>query len=269
MPMSSGPTDSLDSLLEGPRAGIEPDLKIALYRLASEVKRRFDKGSAGSYDFLSTTLRALSRVKGTVHANIRMATLFDCGAFFFTNRHDKEALQCAIHLERLATRVQDRAWERKALMLKGIAFAHLGDFGAAVLNYAQALELARALGQTHAEVSVLTNLGTAFNYTGLYREAIPCFRKAIAQIALSDRADLTPYSASAHCNLAQSHLALGEFDLGIVAITKSLALSDEPADAVSHFNRAVRELTFVQLALELGSNAAARNHANRCLHHSK
>lgn len=265
--MSSGLADSLDAILDNPQAAKAPDLKIALARLASEVKRRFERGSDGSYDFLSSTLKALSRIKGAAHADIRMSALFDCGAFFFSNSHGKEALQCAIQLEHLAVRVQDKSWERKATMLKGIVFAHHGDFGEAILHYAKALQLAQELCQPDAEVAVLSNLGTALNYTGLYREAIPCFRRAIG---LADqRSELTSFAVSAYCNLAQSHLGLAEYDVGIAAVAKSLAMSDEPGDAIAHFNRAVRELTYIQLALELGRLSSARDHAKKCVHHAR
>jgi putative two-component system response regulator len=265
--MGSGLTESLESLLDQTRGGGDPELKIAINRLATEVKRRFEKGSDSSYDFLISTLRALSRVKGTVHADTRMTALFDCGAFFLYNRHDREALESATHLEDLALRMQDKHWARKATMLKGIVYAHIGDFGEAVLHYSKALELARELQQTVAQISVLSNLGTAFNYAGLYREAIPCFENAI--FLYSKDSEGRPYAASVYCNLAQSHLALGEFRQGFGAISKCLSLSDEPTDAISRFNQSVRELTFVQLALELGRLSLAREHAQRCLHHSR
>ena len=265
--MSTGLTDQLDILLQRPDASVAGDIKVALSRLASEVKRRLDAGSSGSYDFLLSTLRTLSRMRGAYHADVRMVCLFDCATFFFWNRNMAEALECAKQLSSLARQSGDKGWIRKSAMLKGVAFSQLGDCGEAVLQFSTALTLTRELQQPDMEACVLNNLGTSLNYAGLYREAIPCLLRAIS--LTRSRPDLPSWEAHALCNLAQSHFYLGEYSQGMAAITSCLAISPEPKDALSCVSRVVREVTYVQMALEMGNVTAARKHTEACQHYAR
>ena len=261
--MGSGLTDQLEALVLGtPSPSGTTDLRVVLSKLAVEVRQRLDKGSPSSYDFLVSVVKGLSRIRGGSHAELRMACLYDCSAFFLTNRFGAESLQAAAQVELLARQSGNKTWIRKALMVKGIACAHLGDVGDAVFHYTEALVIARELNDAEGEGSVLSNLGSALNYAGLYREAIPCFLRAIA--LAKTRPEARPYATAALCNMAQSYCALGEFDSGMASIVSSLATSDEPRSAVEAMNRAVREFTFVQLALELGKLSAAREHSRIC-----
>lgn len=263
--MGSALTEQLESLVQDTRNSSAPEFKVALSRLATELKQRFSNGSPSSFDFVTTAVRALSKIKGTAHAEIRMSCLFDSGAFLFANRYDAEALDCARQLNQLAKQAGNKFWLRKAYMLQGIAFSHIGDLGEAVLQYTKALEMAREAGEPQGEVAVLSNLGTTLNYAGLYREAIPCLSRAIVLA----KEGFPSYEASALCNIAQSYLHLGEYELGLKTILECLERSDEPTDAFSALARSVREMTLVQLALELGKLQLARNHSKLCFQYSQ
>ncbi|HUQ99260.1 MAG TPA: HD domain-containing phosphohydrolase [Gemmatimonadaceae bacterium] len=260
--MGSALTEEIESLVHSSAGPSAPELKVALSRLSSEIKQRLDKGSPTSYEFVSTAIKALSRIKGGMHAEARMACLWDSGVFLFSNKYDREALDCARSLLALARQVDSKVWVRKAYTLQGAAFSHMGDPAEALLHYSTAMELAREARDYEAESSILNNLGTTLNYAGLYREAIPCLNQA-SDLAQSHE-QAAPYLTGVLCNLAQSYLYLGESEKGFKCITECLVRSEEPRDAYSAFSRVVREFTFVQLALELGKLGAAREHSGYC-----
>jgi putative two-component system response regulator len=138
----------------------------------------------------------------------------------------------------------------------------MGHIGEAVLHYSKALDVFPEQAESPATISILVNLGVALNYGSLYREAIPCLIRA-RNLCAGNR-DLVAHEAAALCNLAQSHLYLDHCEKAFHAIVASLALSSEPSDSAAAFQRAVREFTFVQIALELGELALARQHAGDC-----
>lgn len=257
--MGSGLNEQLEALIQSPRNASEPEFKLALSRLSAELKQRLNKGTPSSFEFVAHAVRTLSRLKGTAHAEMRMACFWDSGVFLFTNRYDAETLECAQHLSELARQIGNKTWQRKAFMLQGIACAHNGDSGEAVLQYSKALELAREDGEHRAEAAILNNLGTSLNYAGLYREAIPCFLQVINISKLYP--DDSSNEAAGLCNLAQSYLHLGAFSEGLKTIERCLKRSEEPTDAFTAFSRVVREFTFVQLALEVGKLGSARKHS--------
>ena len=260
--MGSVDIDSLEALLLSSRSSTEPGLKAVLARLSSEIRERLERGSPSSGDFFLTTLRALSRLKGTAHAEIRMTCLFDTVAYLFSNRYDVEALDAAKQFTALARSFGNKLWIRKAKMLEGIAFAQLGHVAEAFLCYANSLAIAREISDVSGEASILVNLGNALNYGGLYREAIPCLVQAT--VFADEHEEAHPFKAAALCNLAQSYLYLEEYPPGLQAITESLKLSEEPETAFGCFSRTIREFTFVQIALELGKLSSAREHSLKC-----
>jgi putative two-component system response regulator len=260
--MGSAHTERIEALLQASHGANEPELKIALSRLSSEIKERLDTGSPNSGDFFLSALKALSRVRGPAHAELRMICLFDSVAYLFANRFDLEALEASKQLTLIADASGSKLWKRKARTLEGVAQAHLGNVAEAVLAYATALTLAQQADDIDGEVSVLVNLGNALNYGGLYREAMPCFHRAISHCQRHEAARI--FEASALCNLAQSYLYLEEYQPAYDTISKSLALSSEPTSSLAQFARAIREFTFVQISLELGKLSAARSHAAVC-----
>ena len=265
--MGSTYTDRLEAFLRTSHSASDPELKTILGRLAGDIKDRLNKGSPNSSDFVLSAIRALSRLRGTAHAEIRMNCLFDSAAYLFTNKFDVEALEAASQLKEIAESFGSPLWLRKGTMLEGIAFAHLGNVAEAVLCYSRALAIAQTIDDIDGEASTLVNLGNTLNYGGLYREAIPCLQRAAD---LAQRYELArPFEAPALCNLAQSYFYLEEYPAALKAITHCLELSREPDSAFACFSRAVREFTFVQVAVEMGKLHAARQHASVCNKYAK
>ena len=265
--MGSGLTEQFEALFHRTNGPSEPEYKIALSRLSAELKLRFAKGSPESFEFVAGAVRALARIRGIAHAEMRMNCFWNSGSFLFSNGYDAEALECAVQLGHLAEQTRNKTWLRKAHTLRGVAYAHLGDSGEAVLQYAQALELARETGDLEGEAAILNNLGIALNYAGLYREAIPCFLQ-VASLAKRSP-DTAPSEAAALCNLAQSYFHLGDYRDGLQTIALCLEKSEEPVDSFQALGRVVREFTFVQLALELGKLGVARSHSQACQRYSQ
>lgn len=259
--MGSIYTTQLERLLRSSRLANDPDAKVVLSRLCIEVKHRLSTG-APAFDFFVDIARSLARIKGSVHAEMRLQCLYDCARFFYLNECGTEALEALRQMELLATKCGDRAGSRKANNLLGVVFADFGNIAAAVPHYCKALDLAIELEEHYAQAASLINLGVALNYGGLYREAIPCLRRAF-DIASSIETTIE-LTNPALTNLAQSHMHLGEFEEGFQVIQRSLAQSREPEDAVMASGRAIREFTYVQFAFELGNIEDAEKHTTLC-----
>ena len=237
------------------------EYKSALVRLAAEVTKRQQQGTPESFEFFSSVLKAVGGLQGSSNADLRMKCLFETGLYFYSNGRDEKTVVAANTLSKLADRVGDKKWFRKGQTLCGVGNAHMGNVPQAVVHYATALPIARELGDIEGEISTLSNLGNALVYAGLYREAIPCFIQGAARSADWHDRDL---EAACLCNLAQSYFHLEEFDRSMEVITRSLALSARPTSAFHALKRAVRELTFVQVSLELDKWAQAQLHTELC-----
>lgn len=262
IPMGTGHTDRLFSLLRQAGVASEPEAKMALMRLAEEARERKARGALASVDFFSSTLRAVSNLRGTSNSDLRMSCLYDCAAFFFHKGQSERALHAVRELTRLAAVADDEIWLGKANTIAGVVYADVGNICEAFAHHAAALNTYREQGNALAEAKVLLNLGVTLNYGGLYREAIPCFLSVAAAAGKDDA--VRELVATASVNLAQSYFYLEEFAKGFSAACKSLELSAPPIDASASMSRTIREFTFVQLALELAKYDLALEHSVMC-----
>jgi putative two-component system response regulator len=260
--MTSLLTEKLQAIVRAGGSAPNSALKTVLTGLVAEIRER-SKGSHLSVDYFVAAFRALSGIKGTAHAEARMQCLRDCQLFFYSNGLTDEALAAAELLKSLAESVNDKKWLRIADTVSGIIHGDMGDVAEAVVHYSRALDWAIECGDNRGEISVLVNLGSALNYAGLYREAIPCLKRAI-EICVERDESAPTFLPSGWCNIAQSYLNLGEISAGFDAITQALAVSPEPVTALDNFNRTVREFTFVQIALEFDRIREAKAHALQC-----
>lgn len=252
----------LEEMLQRAKAPGDLEIKVALSRLNSDLRHLKEKSSPLSRELFLSSLRSLRQIRGSMHADLRMECLNQCAQYFYANGPVSDALRAATELRHVSQLVQNKEWLRVSENLSAVLQADLGNVPDAVSHHCRAIELARELQNSFAEISYRINLGVTLNYAGLYREAIPCFKSAER---LSRNSTATkPLAASAAANLAQSHLALDELREGFYAITVALSESQPPEDSASVLARTVREWTFVQLALELGEFGQARRHASLC-----
>jgi response regulator RpfG family c-di-GMP phosphodiesterase len=266
--MGSAHMERLEALLQSRGSAAEPEFKLALNRLSSELHDRRAKGSPEFRELFSAAMRVLSRMRGPAHAETRMTCLFECGLFLYTNGHGLEALEAVRQLDSLANQTKNMKWIRKAGNLSGLVYMDLGNVADAVIRYSKALDVAREIGDVDGEAAVLCNLGGALNAGGFYRESIPCLKLATI---VAKRAPSFGQSgeAAALCNMAQSYLYLEEYREGFSAISECLAKSPEPTDSDTGLGRTIREYTYVRLALELGKISSAREHAALCMHYGR
>jgi putative two-component system response regulator len=237
------------------------ECKAALLRLSGEVTKRLQQGTPESIDFFSAVIKVISGLQGSSHAELRMRCLFEAGLYFYSNGRDEKTVAAAASLIKLAEHVGDRKWIRKGQTLSGVGHAHIGNVAEAVLHFAIALPISREVGDIEGEISTLSNLGSALIYGGLYREAIPCFIQGAVRSADWHDRDI---EAACFCNLAQGYFHLEEYDRSMEAINRSLALSAQPGSAFQALKRAVRELTFVQVSLELNNWSQSKAHTALC-----
>jgi putative two-component system response regulator len=269
--MSSAHVEALENLLRSQGAVRDAEYKFALTRLSSEIRNRLAHGTASSIDFIEASVRALARIKGGAHVFLRMECLCDGAQFLYSNGRSRDALIAAAQFEDLARRAGDQEWLSKAQNLLGIVHADLGNVGHSVIHCAKALETAQK-GDLTRHVSIINCIGIAMSYGGLYRQAISCFDRSLSisntSEYLREAARVGPvgleYARSALTNKAQNHYYLEEFEESFIAIDRCIRECGDPWDSLSAERRAIREFTYVFVALELGKLAAARQHAADC-----
>jgi putative two-component system response regulator len=233
-------------------------LKTSLLRLQAELKHRADDATPHSVQYFKRTVSQLCELDGSRFADIRYNCLSDCVKALYAAGEYAFALDACKEMASIATKVDRVDWSRQADNFAGAMHAERGDLGEAVVCYRTSLETARRLKDISAEVSVLSNLGVAFTYGTLYREAIPCLTGAI------ERAEATGQGRQClpalRCNLAQAYLATGELSRARSAINRSVNSDDAPYGAYGAHSRTIREWTFIDVALESGDLAAAKRH---------
>jgi response regulator RpfG family c-di-GMP phosphodiesterase len=217
-----------------------------------------------SKEFFVAALQALRKIRGGGNASLRIHCLHACSVFFFQHGHTDAALDSAGLLEHIALQSRSLQALRQAYSVKGVVHADLGNIPEALAQHTCALEVARKMGDAESEGVVLNNLGIAFNYAGLHREAAACLQK-VAAIARPEWK--LPVERKALSNLAQSYLALEQFSRAREAMQRCLALRSPPADASARMDQTICEFTFTQVALEMGDNELARKHASQCAAH--
>src|SRR5258705_9305051 len=266
--MSSSKHLPLDVVLQSTATASEPEIKIALARLASDIKDRLQRPpTPSSQAFFVSAVRALSRIRGTGNSEMRMTCLFDSACFFYINDLGAEALGAVRQLDRMAYCSENKPWIRKSETINGVVHAELGDVAEGIVRLANALEISVTLHSLHGQLPALNNLGSALNYGGLYKESMQCLQRAVALTDMyADDAKIVELDlrSTALTNLAQSHYYLENFEAGFDAIQSCLAKAREPHDAVSAVARSIREFTYVQLALELKKIGSAKEHAAVC-----
>lgn len=265
--MTSLHAENLEALLDSNSSSDRAELKVALLRLSAELRTRSLRSSQASFDFFSSAVKTLARIKGSTQADLRMECLFDCVSYFFNEGFQSKALDATRHLSRLAGVSGNASWVRKSHTLAGVVNADIGNTGEALINYARALEICRELKDLDAEAIVLSNSGVALNYAGLYREAIPCFQRSAELCMRHDGSD--QLRRKALINHAQSLLYLEEFREGYRIAEIAIKGTKAPETVAEAASLIIKEMTFVQLALELGRINTARAHSKTCLEYAR
>jgi putative two-component system response regulator len=189
----------------------------------------------------------------------QLRLLLDIVRFFYLCGKPDFGLKVALKARTLALEIADSKSTSSALMLVGVCAADTGNLPMAMEVYSDALSLAQKNSDVIQETKLWQNLGVALSYSGLHREAIGCFCRAI---------DLTPeaneisaFSRTLYMNIAVCHLNLDEITLGLSAIAKAVGSSPIESDAHSVLNRVLAETYYARLLIEIDNFEGARQHA--------
>lgn len=264
--MGSVQAEKLEALVNAQSAADKAELKGALLRLSSELNARSQNSSRASLDYFNQAYKTLKRLKGCGHAELRLQCLFHCVGYYYNEELQGKALETALQAQHLASLYGDPGWIRKACTYLAVMHAEVGNLGDALVNYTRALELCNQLEDHSAKALVLVNAGVALNYAGLYQEAIPCFERAAIVCTAQGNDGL---HRKALINHAQSLLYLESFEDGFRIAERAIHGLPDPSNAAEAVSSAIKELTFVQLALEVGKLRLAREHSANCLQHSR
>lgn len=249
--MSSPAIHELERLAQTARNTAEPEVKVALARLAVEVSSRAQAGSASFHDYMKAVIRTLKRMKGSANVELRVNCMFDVAQYFYVSGHGFDAIEPALAAVELAKHNRNNALLRKALNFLGAFYADTGNISGAVECYAQALEIAHEIGDRDGECAVWGNLGVALFYAAQYKDAISCLEHAI-ELAGAEPG-LKKYRTAALSNIALCCLHLEDFSRGLRASETCLQESEEPHSAPELVARALRENNYSRLLLEVNA----------------
>jgi len=240
--------ETLTAILRSPA---DPQLKIALSRLALEVNAQAQAGGPSTAEFMATVTKTLRQVPQQAHPELQINCLMDAAQYFYVAGQSFNAMEPATDAVSLASITGNKVLLRRALSLLGVMYADTGNISRAIECYSQALELAQELRDNAAECNVWQNLGVALLYSAQYRDAITTFEHVI-RLAGSDPG-LQGLRAGALSNIALCCLHLEDFERGLRAAETCLSESREPHTAAEMVARVLRENNYSRLLLEVNA----------------
>jgi putative two-component system response regulator len=195
---------------------------------------------------------------------LQLKLMLDAARFFYILGKPEAGLTIGIRARELAVEIADATLASAALTVVGNCAADTGNLPMAMEAYSDALSLAQKNEDVTREGKTWHNLGTALTYSGLYREAIECYNRALVFTTLT--ANLASAAAPLHTNIALCHLQLDQISQGLVSIEKASKLSQLPNDANSCLDRVLLENNFVRLLIEIDDFDGAKAHAKTARH---
>ena len=208
----------------------------------------------GQLELIALKLNSIEQDK-----KLQLKLMLDSVLMLYVSGRADRGLSVAEKARQFALETADAQSAAKALMMVGVCAADTGNLPLAMGAYADALSLAQKGGDSVQEGKIWQNLGGALVYSGLFREAITCFSKALS---LANRVpELQVFLPGIYTNIAMCNLNLDDIGQGLAAIKKSIELSADPTDAHSVLNRVMAENYYTRLLLEVSNFEGAREHA--------
>ncbi len=190
---------------------------------------------------------------------VQLKLMLDAVKCLYIAGRPESGLAVAQKTRDFALELADAKSTALALTILGVCAADTGNLPLAMSSYADALSLAKKNNDLFQQGRIWHNLGVALQYSGLFREAIVCYSKALEFTALSK--DFEPTIPHLHMNIAACCLNLDEIGQGLISIKKAIETSVEPTDAHSILNRVLAENYYTRLLLEVNNFAGAIEHA--------
>jgi putative two-component system response regulator len=234
----------------------------ALQSAEDLISRALQTGTCPDANLLLET--ALELATFGVDKQRQLKLILDAARFFYISGKPDSGLTLGISARELAVEIADATSAGAALTVVGICAADTGNLPMAMEAYSDALSLAQKNGDVSREGKTWHNLGTALIYSGLFREAIECFQRALVFTKLSN--GLPSVEASLYTNISLCFLHLDEIAQGLTAIRKAVELSTEPTDTHSILDRVLMENNFVRLLIEVDDFDGAKSHAKTARH---
>jgi len=147
---------------------------------------------------------------------------------------------------------------RRATTFHGVMHGETGNLPTAVESYAQALDVAKVLGDTTAQAVVWNNLGLALQYAGQYADAARCYDQAMR--APGDGAARPLVVCAALTNTAQACLRVHDIRQGIAAARRAIELLADPTEPMLCSYRIFAEVHLAELLLEVDDIRGAQEH---------
>jgi putative two-component system response regulator len=152
--------------------------------------------------------------------------------------------------------VGDKALQRKALTFSGVLQMETGNLPVATESFAEALDLARELGDRLGETALWNNLGLALQYAAHYADAIRCYERSIA--TAGDDTALRLGKGQALSNVAYASLNIQDLRRGLRAVRQAVEVFANPTNPTECMYRVLAENHFAQLLLETGDIEGAK-----------
>jgi putative two-component system response regulator len=247
--MSSPAIEALERALSWAPSAANPDLKVALIRLRSEIEDRKATPPGQAYDFFLSAARSLRRIKGSAHSSARLDCLESCCHYFYVTGFPVEGCHAAEEMRLLAHSIENPGYLRKALNYLGVMRADAGDVSGALESYAASIELAQRTLDVDGECGVWSNLGVALMYGGMHGDAIKCFRHTLE--LGKGRDNLRDLFARACTNLASTFLHSGELKSALAAVGSADSFDPGKTGPNDLLSRVIREYTRCQILIDL------------------
>jgi putative two-component system response regulator len=242
-------------------ASPQTDWSVRFAAIHSEAKQWMAKGaSPEAIPALRALVEELRYCPLGIEDIPRVELLVEIGFWHYTQTRESArgvvATQDAVVLAR---HLGHKPLLRRMLTTHGLLCTDSGDIGMAIECGSEALAIAEEINDVPGIGGVWNNLGVAMMYAAQFRDAILCFSRA-CQIAESPEYG-APTGAllmqSATGNIANCHLHLEEFDLGIQASARgvSMLIDPRPHEIMA---RVLLEYTYTRLLLAKGDIPLAR-----------
>jgi tetratricopeptide (TPR) repeat protein len=235
----------------------DPQVKLALLRLAAESKERLCDSSRQTTEFFEALRSALSQLKGNANVEIRFNCFYDCARHFYVRGDVLKSISAARAGLALARSASNSRLARKGYTSLGVCLADSGAVGEAIECQVAAIDLARKTSDVDGLAASTINLGTALSYASQYEDAIACFD--LADTEMRNQSSARDIRVRILSNKAYCYLRLGQIEAGLRCSQLAIAAAGEPKTATELFDRIVRESNYIQLLLEAGMSVWPRS----------
>jgi putative two-component system response regulator len=224
----------------------------------AQLRQKFSDVGPDAAQFFSRVQTALCELDATQLTADGVEALLLIAHRFYNTAKTQSGVVPAAHALAGARCLGDSGLNRRAATFLGIMNGETGNLPAAVENYGEALDLAKALSDATAQASVWNNLGTALQYAGQYADATRCYEQALRDPGTGD--GRSRVVCAALTNIAQACLRVHDVRQGIAAARRTIELLNDPEDTGLCSYRASAEAHLAELLLEIDDVQGAQQH---------